>query len=151
MDFLLFGKWGKWKGVENQEKTFSQDPQIFVSPIREKKLVEKSIFTILASPPTLITFTPTHLMTFAHKSYHFFFGLFSILICHHSTPGPGSLLLFFSFFPTWSTVSCGHYTPHPSIVSCWFFGFGWHSIFLHYNNKNNNINLYIWCDKFYII
>ena len=57
-----------------------------------------NIFTILASPPTLITFTPTHLMTYAHKSYHFFFGLFSILICHHSTPGPGSLLLFLFFF-----------------------------------------------------
>ena len=66
---------------------------------RREKL-SLSIFTILASQPTLISFTPTHLMTFAHKSYHFFFGLFSILICHHSTPGPGSLLLFFSFFPT---------------------------------------------------
>ena len=66
---------------------------------RREKL-SLSIFTILASQPTLISFTPTHLMTFAHKSYHFFFffGLFSILIYHHSTPGPGSLLLFLFFF-----------------------------------------------------
>ena len=143
------------KGSGKPRENFLSGPTNFcLSNSGEKASREKfslSIFTILASPPTLITFTPTHLMTFAHKSYHFFFGLFSILICHHSTPGPGSLLLFFSFFPTWSTVSCGHYTPHPSIVSCWFFGFGWHSIFLHYNNKSNNINLYIWCDKFYII
>ena len=118
---------------------------------RREKL-SLSIFTILASQPTLISFTPTHLMTFAHKSYHFFFFLassqFSSTITAHQVQ---VLFSFFFFFSTWSTVSCCHYASHPSIVSCWFFGFGWHSIYLHYNNKNNNINLFIWYDKFYII
>ena len=75
-----------------------------------------SIFTILASPPTLITFTPTHLMTFAHKSYHFFFGLFSILICHHSTPGPGSLLLFLFFFS--NVIYCFLWSLYSSSIYC---------------------------------
>ena len=90
------------KGSGKPRENFLSGPTNFcLSNSGEKAGREKfslSIFTILASPPTLITFTPTHLMTFAHKSYHFFFGLFSILICHHSTPGPGSLLLFFFFF-----------------------------------------------------
>ena len=143
------------KGSGKPRENFLSGPINFcLSNSGEKAGREKfslSIFTILASPPTLITFTPTHLMTFAHKSYHFFFWplLNSHLPSQHTRSRFSSPFSF--FFPTWSTVSCGHYTPHPSIVSCWFFGFGWHSIFLHYNNKNNNINLYVWCDKFYII
>ena len=87
----------EWK----TKKKLSLRPTNFCLPnwggkARREKL-SLSIFTILASQPTLISFTPTHLMTFAHKSYHFFFGLFSILIYHHSTPGPGSLLLFLFF------------------------------------------------------
>ena len=58
-----------------------------------------SIFTILASPPTLITFTPTHLMTFAHKSYHFFFWplLNSHLPSQHTRSRFSSPFSFFFF------------------------------------------------------
>ena len=65
------------KGSGKPRENFLSGPTNFcLSYSGEKAGREKfslSIFTILASPPTLITFTPTHLMTFAHKSYHFLF------------------------------------------------------------------------------
>ena len=108
------------KGSGKPRENFLSGPTNFcLSNSGEKAGREKfslSIFTILASPPTLITFTPTHLMTFAHKSYHFFFGLFSILICHHSTPGPGSLLLFFFFFS--NVIYCFLWSLYSSSIYC---------------------------------
>ena len=60
----------------------------------------------------------------------------------HSTPMSrfSSLYLFFFFLffkcdlikLIHSIVSCPHYIPHQSIVSCWFFGFVWHSFFFSF-------------------
>ena len=112
------------KGSGKPRENFLSGPTNFcLSNSGEKAGREKfslSIFTILASPPTLITFTPTHLMTFAHKSYHFFFGLFSILICHHSTPGPGSLLLFLFFS---NVIYCFLWSLYSSSIYCFLFIF----------------------------
>ena len=83
VDFLLFGKGGKWEGVENQEKTFSPGPQIFVSPIREEKLGEKF-------SPSIFTFAPTHLIFILYFVFIFWFCIDFTKVCE-----PSSLLTTF--------------------------------------------------------
>ena len=88
----------EWK----TKKKLSLRPTNFCLPnwggkARREKL-SLSIFTILASQPTLISFTPTHLMTFAHKSYHFFFFLASSQFSSTITAHQVQVLFSFFFF-----------------------------------------------------
>ena len=142
MSFPLFGIGWKIQGMENPgEKFLSQAHQFFPpksgGKSREENWAECSFTRMPSADPFHSRLSPTPLITFVQITYHLFSSSSLYLPSTPSTV-PGSLLSFFFFF-SFNVIYC-----FLSSFSCWFFG-------LHYNNKNNNINLYIWCGKFYII
>ena len=144
MGFPLFGIGWKVEGVENPgEKFLSRAHNFFPPDLGGKAREENFVPTILLEcppiNPSFKTFTYPHWRLLSQMTYHFFSSS-SLCLQHtvHCSRFSPLSFLFILFYFSFNVIYC-------------FFVLIFFSFVLHYNNKNNNINLHIWCGKFYII